>query len=285
MGKPVSKPDAGNGKGFAMPLQTAKTGEPSGSAAGRLFPAYHRRGGNDLREKTLFQLGKRLGLCAAMVRPGCRLADIGTDHGYLPVWLAKTGAILSAVAADVREGPLQSARQNIERNGVQDQVTACLSDGLDRVSPQEADDIVIAGMGGELIARLVDRAAWLRDPQKHLILQPMSSAEDLRAFLLEKGFGVFREEAVQEDNHLYSVMLVWYDPEQAARCGRDPSFLHRGLVDGSTPQGKAYLAGRAASLRKRANGLRHTGEIAQAEALETICSHMEQEAGEGSAAT
>ena len=179
-----------------------------------------------MREKTLFQLGKRLGLCAAMVRPGCRLADIGTDHGYLPVWLAKTGAILSAVAADVREGPLQSARQNIERYGVQDQVTARLSDGLDLVSAQEADDIVIAGMGGELIARLVDRAAWLRDPQKHLILQPMSSAEDLRAFLLEKGFGVFREEAVQEDNHLYSVMLVWYDPEQAARCGRDPSFLH-----------------------------------------------------------
>ena len=238
-----------------------------------------------MREKTLFQLGSRLGLCAAMVRPGCRLADIGTDHGYLPVWLAKTGAIRSAVAADVREGPLQSARQNIERYSVEEQVTARLSDGLDLVSAQEADDIVIAGMGGELIARLVDRAAWLRDPQKHLILQPMSSAEDLRAFLLEKGFGVFREDAVQEDGHVYSVMLVWYDPEQAARCGKDPSFLQRGLVNGSTQEGKAYLAGRASSLRKKANGMRHTGALTQAEALEMICSFMEQEAGEGSAAT
>ena len=234
-----------------------------------------------MREKTLFSLGGRLALCASMVRPGCRLADVGTDHAYLPVWLAKNGQIRSAVAADVREGPLQSARQNIGRYEVAALVSARLSDGLDALASGEADDIVMAGMGGELIARLIGRAPWLRSPEKRLILQPMTSAEELRAFLLQEGFGVLREETAREDNRLYTVMLVCYDPALAARNGQTPAFVQRGLVTGETADGRAYLRARAASLRKRAGGLRCTQHTEEAAALEAVCSLLEQEAEKG----
>ena len=89
----------------------------------------------------LFSLGKRLSLCASMVRQGTSLADVGTDHAYLPVWLAKHGLIRNAIASDVRRGPLERARRNIERYGEDDVITVRLSDGLDRILPGEADEI------------------------------------------------------------------------------------------------------------------------------------------------
>ncbi len=127
-----------------------------------------------------------------MVRPGCALADVGTDHAYLPVWLAFHGLISGAVATDLRPGPLNRARENILRYGGSDRVAARLADGLSGVSPEEADDVVIAGMGGKMIARIISEAEWLKNGEKHLILQPMTSVEDLRTFLAEEGFAVRR---------------------------------------------------------------------------------------------
>ena len=135
-----------------------------------------------MRAEEPFSLGPRLGLCASFVRPGCRLADIGADHAHLSVWLACRSAVRSAIAADVREGPLSAARRTIARCGVESLVSARLSDGLRAIRPEEADDIVIAGMGGELIARIVGEAPWLCTPERHLILQPMTSAEDSPPF-------------------------------------------------------------------------------------------------------
>ena len=120
-------------------------------------------------------------------------------------------------------------------------------------------------------------------PEKHLILQPMTSAEELRAYLCREGFGVFREETAREDNRLYTVMLVWYDPDTASRNAANPAFLYRGLVDGSTPDGRNYLLARASSLRKRVGGLRCMGQEREASDLETICCRLEQEADERSA--
>lgn len=234
-----------------------------------------------MQENTLFSLGARLGLCASLTREGCRLADVGTDHAYLPVWLARMGRIRSAVAGDVREGPLQTARQNIERYGVQELVAARLSDGLDAVSPEEADDVVIAGMGGELIARIISRAPWLRSADKRLILQPMTSAEDLRAFLSREGFAVLREEVVRGEGRLYSAMLVCFDPARAAENASDPLFVHRGLVRPGTPEAREFLLARAASLRKREGGLRCTGKTEEADALGKLCGLLEREAREG----
>lgn len=213
---------------------------------------------------TLFSLEPRLALCASMVRPGTRLADVGTDHAYLPVWLARKGLISGAVASDVRPGPLARAEKNIKKYDVENMVRARLSDGLDAVLPGEADDIVAAGMGGLLIAEIICRAEWLKSGEKHLILQPMTREDDLRRSLSEHGFAVCKEQAVQEENHLYTAMLCVYDP---AHCAKGELFPYIGGLTPETPENRAYLHREAERLRKKANGLRLEGHCEDSEHL------------------
>ena len=103
--------------------------------------------------RPLFQLGPRLALCAGFVREGTVLCDVGTDHAYLPIWLLKTGKISRALACDIRPGPLETARKDGAKYEAGEGLSFRLSDGLRQVSPEEAEDVVIAGMGGELILR------------------------------------------------------------------------------------------------------------------------------------
>ena len=158
----------------------------------------------------LFSLDGRLSVCASLVRKGAKLADVGTDHAYLPVWLAKNGLISSAVASDVRQKPLLSGAENIERFGCGDIVTTRLCSGLDGVMPEEADDIVIAGMGGELIAKIIADASWLRSPEKRLILQPMTKEFFLRRFLCESGFEILSETPCTHGGKHYTVICAEY---------------------------------------------------------------------------
>ncbi len=164
-----------------------------------------------MNRKALFSLDERLALCASFVRKGTTLADIGTDHAYLPVWLAKNGLITSAVAADIRIGPLNNAKDNIIRYNVENIVTTALSDGLDNIDPSQAQDIVIAGMGGELIAKIIEKTQWLCDSSRRLILQPMTRAESLRLFLCENRFKIEQEKACISGKKTYSVIVCHYD--------------------------------------------------------------------------
>lgn len=209
-----------------------------------------------------FSPGGRLLLCASMVRQGARLADIGTDHAYLPVWLALHGRISQAVASDVRVGPLGAARRNVARFGVENKVSLRLSDGLEKICAEEADDIVMAGMGGNLIARIIASAPWLRQSGKHLILQPQTSVEDLRVFLAREGFAVLREEAALEGRHVYTVMLCAYEPEKVSR---DVLYPYIGCVSADTPENRAYLRRQIARLERKASGLRISGSTGEAE--------------------
>lgn len=218
--------------------------------------------------RPLFSLGERLSLCAAMVRPQTALADVGTDHAYLPVWLARKGLVRSAVAADVRPSPLQRARRNIARYGVGGVVTARLSDGLDSVRPEEARDVVMAGMGGLLMARVIARTPWLREGDRRLILQPMTSAEDLRRALSRQGFAVLRERCARENGHVYCVMLCAYDPP---RCGGwDERFFYTGRVSAKTPENRQYLRRQTIVLKKRIRGARLEGRPEEAEKLSAV---------------
>ncbi len=205
----------------------------------------------------LFSLGARLALCASMVRPGAALADVGTDHAYLPVWLAKRGVVPRAVASDIRPGPLERAKRNIERFGAQDAVETRLCDGLDGILPGEADDVVIAGMGGEMIAGIVGRAPWLKNAGKHLILQPMTREENLRRALSEAGFSVLREQAALEERRVYTVMLCACVPGGKREDGLYP---YIGLLDAETPANRAYLRRERKRLLNRANGLAARGD-------------------------
>jgi tRNA (adenine22-N1)-methyltransferase len=221
----------------------------------------------------LFSLGARLALCASMVREGTALADVGTDHAYLPVWLAMRGVIRSAVAVDIRPGPLERAKQNIEKFKMGDKVTARLSDGLDEVKPEEADDIVIAGMGGEMILNIIGCAAWLRNPEKNLILQPMTKEEELRRGLLKLGFSVQQEQAVQEDYHVYTVMRCIYAPEQKQQY--NALFPYIGLLTGDTPAGRAYLRREEKRLKNYIRGFEVSGDDSGASMLLEICGQLE----------
>lgn len=220
-----------------------------------------------------FSLGNRLALCASMVRRGTALTDVGTDHAYLPVWLAKRGFIRSAVAADIRPGPLKRARANILRYGVSDKVSVRLSDGLDQVRPPEAEDLTIAGMGGLMMIRILDRAPWLRKPDRRIILQPMTKAENLRRYLAGSGFFVVREKAAEEDGHIYTVMQVSYRPEERQE---NEMFYWVGRITSETAEGKKYLEHQKRRLKRRAKGLFTAGSTRQAEYFFSLAAQIEK---------
>ncbi len=198
-------------------------------------------------------LDERLALCAEFVRKDTKLADVGTDHAYLPVWLAKNKIITSAVASDVRQGPLDNALSNIEGNNVGGIVKAVLSDGLDKISPDEADDIVMAGMGAQLMIRIIDRTQWLRDPEKRLILQPMTRAEELRLYLCENGFSVISEKACVCHKKTYSVMCCEYDGVR--RSCSDEFMYIGGLSEDKSSHALRYISVVNMRLKKKLRGL------------------------------
>ncbi len=152
-------------------------------------------------------LSKRLMALAAFVKSGSKVCDVGTDHGYLPAFLYLSGNMKSVTATDIRENPLASARANLDRFGA-DGVRLVLCDGLSSVTREDADTVIVAGMGGEVISGIIDRADFLRDNTVELILQPTTAANQLRRYLAKNGFAVEKETAVSENGKVYSIMLA-----------------------------------------------------------------------------
>ena len=153
------------------------------------------------------ELSPRLQLLADWVPQGVRLADVGTDHAYLPVWLTLHGRVTSAIASDLRKGPLERARET-GRTYEAEGIDYRLGDGLAFIRPEEADTIVIAGMGGENIASILAAAPWTADGQHTLLLSPHTKAEELRLFLMDHGYAIRREALVRDRGTLYPVMEV-----------------------------------------------------------------------------
>lgn len=156
----------------------------------------------------IYELSPRLRSVADLVPPGAKYADIGTDHAYLPVWLLLQGIIERAVVSDLRQGPLDRARQTAEHYEVADKLSFRLCDGLSGIQPDEADTISIAGMGGETIAAILAQAPWVKLGRSRLILQPMTAHEDLRGWLSQHGYRIEEETLTQEGRTLYATFLV-----------------------------------------------------------------------------
>ena len=152
------------------------------------------------------QLSKRLQAVANLVTPGKRLADIGTDHGYVPIWLYEQGRIPFALAMDLREGPLQRAKEHIRMHGLDEKIKTRLSDGLEKLLPGEADSIVIAGMGGMLVVKILTQGQAVLDSIQELILQPQSDLDAVREYLHRTGFVIVQEEMVFEEGKYYPMM-------------------------------------------------------------------------------
>lgn len=201
----------------------------------------------------LFDLDNRLSLCASMVRKNHRVADIGTDHAYLPVWLCKNNIATSAIAADINPEPLKRGVQTIEKYCATSLVTPCLSDGLQQINPELVDDIIIAGMGGELIADIISKAPWIKNEKHHLILQPMTKADCLREYLYSNGFDIKYEEATIAENKLYTVMSVFYTGVVSDNiCLKK---YYGALTPDQKAENKSYIEKTANALLKKGNGM------------------------------
>ena len=157
---------------------------------------------------------KRLEAIEALVRPGRGLIDVGTDHGYLPLSLARHGYPGALFASDLREGPLNAARRSAAAAGLSSRIGFQLCDGLDGCDRSAVDTIVIAGMGGDTICGILDRAEWCMDPRYTLILQPMTRAEVLRYWLTNNGFVIDAERLAEDAGELYALLRTRFGGEQ-----------------------------------------------------------------------
>ena len=158
----------------------------------------------------MIKLDERLAAAASFVRTDKRICDVGTDHALLPCYLCEQGAV-SVVASDVNEKPLEAARANIEKYGFADRITLVQSDGLRDVPP--CDDVIIAGMGGELIAQIIGGCTFVTADTR-FILQPMTKAEILRRYLYENGFEILEEKGAEVSGKAYTVMYVRFAGEK-----------------------------------------------------------------------
>ena len=153
------------------------------------------------------RLSKRLAAVAEQIRPGVRVADIGTDHARLPVWLVRNNMVSAAIAVDIADGPLAVAREYIKRCGLSGRITVIRSDGLSALDLTQIDDIIIAGMGGETIAEILEQGLPRIDG-KRLILQPMSRPERLKARLMSAGIQIISEQIIEEGRRKYTLFLA-----------------------------------------------------------------------------
>ena len=152
------------------------------------------------------KLSERLMNSCEMVTPGLRIADIGCDHAHTSIWLIKNGVASSALAMDVRTGPLEKARENIRMYGLEDRIELRLSNGLQELHENEAESIIIAGMGGMLTVQILTEGLSKAVAAKELILQPQSDIGLVRSFLRKNGFCIVREKMCREYGKFYNSM-------------------------------------------------------------------------------
>lgn len=198
-------------------------------------------------------ISKRLLCCASMVQSGARVADIGTDHGYLGIYLLQTGAARHVIACDLRKDPLENARRNAKLFGVDGEMELRLSDGLEKIRPDEVDTVVMAGMGGDLIQKILSQCPWRKREGLQFILQPQSAGNVLRRWLCEDGFGIQREEPVQDGHFLYTVMDIRQGEPAPLTPGTE--YASPALLASGSPLVGNYLARVENALQETVRGL------------------------------
>ena len=202
------------------------------------------------------KLSPRLLVAASQVRPGSVAADVGTDHGYLACYLALQERCPKVYASDLNQKPLEQAIRTVEENDLEGKVVPILSDGVKELPLSGIDDVIVAGMGGDLILSIIEDSR-LFDPQKRLILQPMTKAEVLRQGLYRLGFELIRETAVRDGRFVYTVLTAQYTGISRTV---DELFSLTGLLSGETEDEQAYLSKVLEKVKKKYNGLLHAGE-------------------------
>lgn len=155
------------------------------------------------------KLSKRLQTIADFVKKGAVVADIGTDHAHIPIYLIKNNIISKAYACDINAGPLEKAKENINYYGVKN-IELRLSNGLEKLKTDEADTVIIAGMGGELITDILEKGRIFFDTERKFILSPHTKTDEVRKYLLSNRFEITKEDMCIDDGKFYTVMEAVY---------------------------------------------------------------------------
>ena len=155
------------------------------------------------------KISKRLLCAASFANKGEFIADVGTDHAYLPIYLYTSGIISGAVVSDINEGPIERAAKNIREFSCEGKIIPVLCDGLSKIKEYSPDTVFILGMGGELIVNIISNAEWLKQNGIRLVMQPMTHPEILREYLISNGFEI-SDEAMVDDSKIYQIIVAKY---------------------------------------------------------------------------
>ena len=208
------------------------------------------------------ELRPRLKTAAELVRGGKTVADIGTDHAYLPAWLLLNGVAPYVIACDVGELPLRNAAETVRIYHLTGRIELRLSDGLRSVSPEEYGEVTVCGMGGTLIAEILEKAALPEDVR--LVLQPMTHVEDVRAWLCRSGFAIEREVCVKDAGRVYCCMAAERGDEPLKDA---PGFWYFGTLTGATEEERFFLKKTRDRVKTRADALAAAGRCPEEQAL------------------
>lgn len=185
----------------------------------------------------MYKLSPRLEKIAGLVPESASIADIGADHGYLSIFIEKNKSPKKIIACDINEKPLLSAKNNVRKTGCT-KIETRLSDGLENIEIGEVDTVIIAGMGGEVISGIIDRAEWLKSDKYTLLLQPMTAAAYLRRYLSENGFEIVCESAVRDSGKIYSIIKAEYSGNTEKR---DEAFYYIGKLNSKNTDDAEYI--------------------------------------------
>lgn len=213
------------------------------------------------------EIDKRLISAKEFVRQGAYFSDIGTDHAYLPIFLLKSGIIERAICSDINEGPLAVARENLIKEGLIDKVELYISDGAKGISHLEPTDIAIFGMGGELIADIIENSIeFFKRRGTRVILQPMSRQAHLRRYLASRGFSIVGESYSSSSGRYYLTLAAEYTGECTELSDFEAEFGRIQPRVKLSSEMRGYIKAKMKSLKKARDGKLMGGEDASAEA-------------------
>ena len=223
--------------------------------------------------KQTLNLNPRLRKIAELVPQNRCTADIGTDHGYIPIELVHSGITLQGIASDINKGPLLRAQENIQKHNLESLIETRLGSGLSTLSPGDAEVIIIAGMGGILISEILKASKEVVNSAKLLILQPMTAVTELRQYLVENNFKIESEHLVAEEEKLYNIIMA--SPDGSCHYTLTELYLGKNLDKTSPDLFPRYREAVLKKLRRRKAGLGKSDLPENKQQFDQICNILD----------